>query len=87
MLKLLDAVKLPEEVSASHCRGHLKWESEVTKGKRATNLAARQAALGTAALVGVTSLVPQNDPPERPKYTEGEVLRANSKGFQLDRSG
>lgn len=55
IFKLLATIQLPEKVSVSHCRGHQKRDSEVNKGNRAADLAVRQTALGTPALMGVTS--------------------------------
>ena len=70
----------------------LEWDladldSEVAKGNKAADPAARQAPLGTPALVGVVSLLPQTDFPKRLKYIKGEVFREDSKCFQLGDSG
>ena len=35
ILKLLDAIHLPTEVSASHCKGHQKGSTEMARGNQA----------------------------------------------------
>ena len=70
ILKLLEAVRLPTEVSASHCKGHKKGSTEVARG----NQAADQAAKGTLQnydLIGAATLVPHTNLPETTLYTEG----------------
>ena len=66
ILRLLEAVHLPTEVSVSHCKGHQKGSMEV-----AVNQAAKRAALQNHDLMEVAALVPQTDLPETPSYTEG----------------
>ena len=44
--------------------------------------AARRAALQNHDLVGIAILVPQTNLSETPSYTEGEILKAKSEGFQ-----
>ena len=73
ILRLLEAVHLPAEVSVSHCKGHQKGSTEVARGSQAANQAAKRAALQNHDLVGVATLVPQMNLPETPSYTEGET--------------
>ena len=80
-------VHLPAEVSVSHCKGHQKGSTEVSQGNRADDQAARRAALQNHDLRGVATLVPQNNLPETPSYTEGETLKAKSEDFQEDHIG
>ena len=47
ILRLLEAVHLPIEVSVSHCKGHQKGSMEVARGNQAANQAAKRAALQT----------------------------------------
>ena len=71
MLRLLEAVHLPTEVSVSHYKGHRKRSMEVAQGNQAADQAARRAALQNNDLIGVATLVPQTNLPETPLYTEG----------------
>ena len=81
ILRLLESVHLPTEVSVSHCKGHQKGSIE---GNQAADQAAKRAALQNHDLIGVATLVPQTNLPESPSYTEGETLKAKSEGFQED---
>ena len=83
ILRPLEAVHLPTEVSVSHCKGHQKGSMEVVRG----NQAADQAALQNSDLIGLATLVPQINLPETPSYTEGETLKAKSEDFQEDHIG
>ena len=56
----------------------------MARGNQAADQAAKRAALQNNDLVGVATLVPQSNLPETPSYTEGETLKAKSKGFQED---
>ena len=87
ILRLLEAVHLPTEVSVSHCKGHQKGNTEVARGNQAADQAARRAALQNHDLIGIATLVPQTNLPETPSYTEGETLKAKSEGFQEDHMG
>ena len=87
ILRLLEAVHLPTEVSVSHCKGHQKGSTEVAQGNQAADQAAKRAALQNYDLIGVAILVPQTNLTETPSYTEGETLKAKSKGFQEDHMG
>ena len=87
ILRLLEAVHLPTEVSVSHCKGHQKRNTEVARGNQAADQAAKRAALQNHDLIGVATLVPQTNLPEIPSYTEGETLKAKSEGFQEDHMG
>ena len=87
ILRLLEAVHLPDEVSVSHCKGHQKGSREVAQGNQAADQAAKRAALQNHDLIGVATLVPQTNLPETPSYTEGETLKVKSEGFQEDHMG
>ena len=41
ILRLLQAVHLPTEVSVSHCKGHQKGSTEVARGNQAANQAVK----------------------------------------------
>ena len=81
ILRLLEAVHLPTEVSVSHCKGHQKGSMEVTRGSQAADQAAKTVALQNNDLIGVATLVSQTNLPETPSYTEGETLKDKSEGF------
>ena len=66
ILRLLEAVHLPTEVSVSHCKGHQKRSTEVVRGNQAADQAAKRAALQNHDLIGVATLVPQTNLPETP---------------------
>ena len=85
ILRLLEAVHLPTEVSVSHCKGHQKGSTEVAQRNQAADQAAKRAALQNHNLIGVATLDPQTNLPETPSYTEGETLKAE--GFQEDHMG
>ena len=59
----------------------------MARGNQAADQAAKRAALQNNDLIGVATLVPQTNLPETPSYTEGETLKAKSKGFQEDHMG
>ena len=61
ILRLLEAVHLPTEVSVSHCKGHRKRSMEVAQGNQAADQAAKRAALQNNDLTGVATLVPQTN--------------------------
>ena len=82
ILRLLEAVHLPTEVSVSHCKGHQKGSTEVARGNQAANQAAKRAALQNIDLIGVATLVPQTNLPETPSNTEDYIPKAKSEGFQ-----
>ena len=82
ILRLLEAVQLPTEVSVSHWKRYQKGSMEVTQGNQAANQAAKRAALQISVLIGVATLVPQSNLPETPSYTEGETTKTKSEGFQ-----
>ena len=87
ILRLLEAVHLPSEVLVSHCKGHQKGSTEVARGNKTANEAAKRTTLQNNDLIGVTTLVLQTNLPETPSYTEGETLKAKSEGFQEDHMG
>ena len=66
ILRLLEEVHLPAEVSVSHCKGHRKGSIEVAWGNQVANHAAKRAALQNNDLIGVATLVPQTNLPETP---------------------
>ena len=82
ILRDLEVVHLPAEVSVSHCKGHQKGSTEVSQGNRADDQAARRAALQNHDLIGIATLVPQTNLPETPSYTEGKTLKAKNEAFK-----
>ena len=82
IVRLLEAVHLPAEVSISHCKGHQKGSMEVAPGNQPANQAAKREALWKSDLIVVATLISQTNLPETPLYTEGETLKAKSEGFQ-----
>ena len=52
MLRFLEEVHLPAEVSVSHCEGHHKGNTEVARGNQAADQAAKRAALQNVTLLG-----------------------------------
>ena len=72
ILRLLEAVHFPIEVSVSHCKGHQKGSTEVARGNQAANQAAKRAALQNSDLIGVATLVPQTNLPESLSYESYE---------------
>ena len=87
ILRLLEAVHLPTEVSAAHCKRHQKGSTEVAQGKQAADQAAKRAALQNNDLKGIATIAPQINLPATPSYTEGETLKTKSEGFQEDHTG
>ena len=81
ILRLLEAIHLPSEVSVTHCKGHQKDSIEGAWGNQLADQAAKRAALQNNGLIGVATLVLQTNLPETPSYTEGETLEAKSEGF------
>ena len=61
ILRLLEAVHLPAEVSVSHCKGHQKGSTEVVLGNQATDQSAKRAGLQNSDLIGVATLGPQTN--------------------------
>ena len=53
ILRLVEGVHLPAEVSVSLCKGHQKGSMEVAQGKQATNQAATRAASQNNDLMGL----------------------------------
>ena len=54
----------------------------MARGNQAADKAAKRVALQNHDLIGVATLAPQTNLPETPSYTEGETLKAKSKGFR-----
>ena len=52
ILRFLEAVHLPTEVSVSHCKEHQKGSTEVARGNQAADQAARRAELQNNDLIG-----------------------------------
>ena len=73
ILRLLEAVHLPTEVSVSPCKGHQKRSTEVARGNQTASQAAKRAALQNNDLIEGATLVPQINLPETPSYTGGET--------------
>ena len=59
----------------------------MARGNQAADQAARRAALQNHDLIGIATLTPQTTLIETPSYTEGETLKAKSRGFQEDHMG
>ena len=59
----------------------------MARRNQAADQGAKRATLQNNDLIGVATLVPQTNLPETPSYTEGETLKAKSKGFQEDNMG
>ena len=74
ILRLLEAVHLPTEVSVSHSKGPQKGSTEVARGNQAAGQAAKRAALQNNDLIGVVTLVPHINLSEILSYTESETL-------------
>ena len=55
MLRLLEAVHLPTEVSVCYCKGYQKGSTEVARGNQAADQAAKRAALQNNDLIGVAT--------------------------------
>ena len=54
----------------------------MARGNQTAGQAAKRAALQNSDLIWIVTLVPQTNLPETPSYPEGEILKANSEGFQ-----
>jgi len=55
ILRLLEAVHLPTEVSVCPCKGHQKGNMEVARGNQAADQTDKRAALRNNDLIGVTT--------------------------------
>ena len=82
ILRLLEAVHLPTEVSVFHCKRHQKGNTEVARGNQAADQAARRAALQNHDLIGIATLVPQTNLPETPSYPEVRFLKLRVRAFK-----
>ena len=59
----------------------------MTPGNQAADQAAKRTAFQNSDLIGIAALVPWNNVPETPSYTEGEILQAKNEGFQEENMG
>ena len=59
----------------------------MARGNQAADQAAKRAALQNNDLKGIATIAPQINLPATPSYTEGETLKAKSRGFQEDHMG
>ena len=59
----------------------------MAQGNQTADQAAKRAALQNNDLISIATLVPQTNLPETPSYTEGEILKAKSEGFQENHMG
>ena len=66
ILRLMEAVYLPTEVSVSYYKRHHKGSTEVARGNQAADQAGKRAALQNNDLIGVEILVPHANLPEIP---------------------
>ena len=82
VLRFLEAVHLPTEVSVSHCKGHQKGSPEVARGSQAANQAAKRATLQNHDLIGVATLVPQTNLPETPSLLKVRLLKLRVRAFK-----
>jgi len=57
ILRFLEAVHLPAEISVYHCKGHQTGSMEVARGNQAADQAAERPALQNNDLIGVATLV------------------------------
>ena len=55
ILRFLETVHLPTEVSVSRCKVHQKGSTEVARGNQAADQAAKRAALQNNDLIGVAT--------------------------------
>ncbi|XP_059579093.1 uncharacterized protein LOC132248803 [Alligator mississippiensis] len=88
ILRLLEAVMEPVEVAVVHCKAHQKGDSEVIRGNRRADAAAKGAAREPVQKTPILVLVPQVVLPEGPpKYTEKENQLAEKLGSKEQRDG
>lgn len=87
ILRLLEVVHLPTEISVSHCKGHKKGSTEVARGNQEADQAARRPALQNHDLIAVASLVPQLICQKLLHTLKVRLLKLKSEGFQKDHVG
>ena len=82
ILDLLEAVKLPKEVTIIHCKAHQRDSSEITKGNKKADREAKKA----AQRILQAPLIPNlNASP--PQYCDLELKEGKSRGFTLTPEG
>lgn len=81
ILKLLQAVQLPEKIAGVHCKGYPKQDAEIIKGN---NKAARRAARNQ--VIQQLPFLPGKPNPENysPLYTQEELDKVERWGFKRD---
>ncbi|KAK1339696.1 hypothetical protein QTO34_018251 [Cnephaeus nilssonii] len=84
ILKLLEAVRGPKEISVIHCKGHQKGKDSVSEGNQRADTTARLAAKEQAAPAWI-KLAPEL--PEPPKYTPQEEKWAQKEGGKRTMEG
>ena len=82
ILRLLEAVHLPTEVSVSHCKGHQKGSTEVAQGNQEADQAAKRAALQNHDLIGIATLVPQSCQKPLP-ILKVRLLKPRARAFKI----
>ena len=82
ILRLLEAVHLPPEVSVSHCKGHRKGSTEAARGNQAADQAAKREALQNHDLIGVATLVPQTNLPKPLHILKVRLLKLRVRAFK-----
>ena len=83
IIRLLEVVHLPTEVSVSHCKGHQKGSTEVAQRNQAADQAAKRAALQNHNLIGVATLVPQTNLHKLLHILKGRLLKLRVKAFKM----
>ena len=88
ILKLLEAVWLPDKIAILHCKGHQKGHNPITQGNRLANKTARVATYGDPgeAPTYTMTLVPQREP-SPPLYTNKGRSWASTEGGTLSKEG
>ena len=82
ILRLLEAVHLPAEVSVSHWKGYHKGSTEVARGNQAADQVARRAALQNHDLVWVATLAPQTNCQKLLHILKVRLLKLRARAFK-----
>ena len=82
ILRLLEAVHLPHEVSVTHCKGHQKGSTEVAQGSQAADQAAKRAALQNHDLIGAATLIPQTKLQKLLHILKARLLKLRVRAFK-----